>query len=158
MTKKRTLDSRSTMKNWTSCVHNAVSSRGHKGWRGLKFGKNLLAKSARLETVLGRRRVRFLRRWAKIEMSLSPFSLGIFCLYRHADLVQKREVPSNTKWPIKINKGVFAERFEKKQKSVGTEPIRNNHLTDSISTRHWIAPSRDPNTARQLAGVRAWQV
>ena len=31
-------------------------------------------------------------------------------------------VPSNAMWPIKINKGVFAKRFEKiKKKSVGTD-------------------------------------
>ena len=32
-----------------------------------------------------------------------------------------------------IAEGVFAKRFEKKKKSVGTETKTNNHLTDSIT-------------------------
>ena len=65
MTEKRIFDARWTMKNWMSYVLNTVSSRGHKGWRVLKFGENLSARFLpnfnalqpewpRLETVLGR--------------------------------------------------------------------------------------------------------
>ena len=47
MTGKQIFDARSTMKNWTSYVLNTVSSRGHEGWRGLKFGENLSARIPR---------------------------------------------------------------------------------------------------------------
>ena len=37
----------------------------------------------RLKTVLSRKRVQFLHRWASIEMSFLSFSRGMFRLYRH---------------------------------------------------------------------------
>ena len=67
----------STMKNWTSYVPNTVSSRGHEGWRGLKFGKNL----SPIPSSLSEYGIEFFVIFTKDVSSVSP----------RVDLVQQQE-------------------------------------------------------------------